>query len=304
MKRREDMIVLQREQTVQEHLLQAAIRRGFSEYKDRLIRLQQGIIGERYVDRSWHDMQLEEAYYLFHDFQTTMHQIDTIFLCAKFILIVEIKNIAGRIDFDEDRHQFTRTLENGIVHGFRNPLDQVRRHQRMLQEVVRGLPILYAIVLALPKTIIGHIPQGEPIFHRSGLEFHIRKLLTQYAVRLTSPALQDLVTQLLQMHTIHKAQLNIDKARVRTGVLCVQCQSKMQYHYGHFKCSKCDYKDDGTALKQAMRDYCLLVDEWITNEEFRMFVEIKSGDTAKYLLKKLGFPYEGEKRWRRYQITC
>lgn len=303
-KRGENMIVLQREQTVKEQLLQAAIRRGFPEYKDELIRLQQGLLGERYVDQNWHDMQLDEPYYLLHDFQTNAHQIDTIFLCQKFLLIIEIKNIVGRIDFDEERHQFTRTLEDGTIQGFRNPLDQVRRHQRMLRRVVSDLPVLYAVVFALPKTIIGHIPQGEPVFHRSGLEFHVREHLKQYATRLSSQGLQSLARQLLQMHTIHKPQLNIDKARVRQGVLCVQCQSKMQYHYGHFKCLKCNYKDDGILLKQAMRDYCLLVDEWITNEEFRRFVGVESSDSAKYLLKKLGFQYEGERRWRRYRISC
>ncbi|WP_042470550.1 nuclease-related domain-containing protein [Bacillus ndiopicus] len=299
------MIALQRDQTVKELMLQAAIRRGFQEYNDELIRLQQGVLGERYVDRSWHDMKLTEPYYLIHDFQTEAHQIDTIFLCQKFILIVEIKNIAGRIDFDETRHQFIRTLDNGTINSFRNPLDQVRRHRRMLQGVVSDLPILYAIVFAHPKTIIGHIPQGEPIFHCSGLEFRIRKLLTQYATQLSSIELHNLTAKLLQMHTIKKPQLHIDKTKIRTGVLCAQCQTgvKMLYHYGHFKCPKCHYKDTGILLRQAMEDYCLLIDEWITNEEFRKFVGVTSADSAKRLLKKLGFPCIGENKGRKYRIS-
>ncbi|WP_107941961.1 nuclease-related domain-containing protein [Metasolibacillus fluoroglycofenilyticus] len=227
------IIALQREKALKELVLQAAVRRGFHKFKDELIRLQQGLSGERYVDRCWQDMQLEEQHYLLHDFQTNAHQIDSIFLCDKFILLVEIKNIAGRVDFDEARYQFTRKLEDGTVHGFRNPLDQVRRHQRMLRAVVRNLPVLYAIVFSHPKTIIGHIPKGEPIFHCSGLEFHIRKLLAQHnTAQLTSTEL--LTTKLMQMHTIKKPQLQIEQTKIRTGVLCVQCQAyvQMHYHYG------------------------------------------------------------------------
>ncbi|WP_342559429.1 hypothetical protein [Metasolibacillus sp. FSL K6-0083] len=46
------MVILPREESVKEYLLQAAIRRGFPELKDELIRVQQGLAGERYVDRS------------------------------------------------------------------------------------------------------------------------------------------------------------------------------------------------------------------------------------------------------------
>ncbi|WP_342559376.1 hypothetical protein [Metasolibacillus sp. FSL K6-0083] len=47
------MIVLPRERPVREAVLAAAVRRGFSEFKEELIRVQQGLAGEFYVDRQW-----------------------------------------------------------------------------------------------------------------------------------------------------------------------------------------------------------------------------------------------------------
>lgn len=303
------MITLHREKNVRELLLQAAIRRGFPELEDELIRLQQGLLGEYYIDQSCNDMHLAEEYYLLHDFYTNVnassYQIDTLFLCRQFVLILEIKNIAGRIDFDEEKHQFIRTREDGIVNGFRNPLDQVRRHQRMLGDIVGNLPVEYAIVFAHPKTIIGHIPRGEAIFHRSGLEFHIRKLLARYEFQVSSGELTHLKNELLARHMIYEPKLNIDRERVVRGVLCRHCdyRVKMQYHYGKFECPRC-YRRSNEELRQAMADYRLLMGEWISNQQFRSFVGVESSDVAKRLLKRLGFHYEGERRHRKYQISA
>ncbi|MCT6923369.1 nuclease-related domain-containing protein [Metasolibacillus sp.] len=299
------MVILPRERPIKEYLLQAAIRRGFPEMKDELVRIQQGLAGEQYVDRSWQDMQLDEEFYLLHDFSTDTHQIDTLFVCEKFILIVEIKNIAGRIDFDERCHQFTRTLENGNVQGFRNPLDQVRRHQRFLRQLFPDLPVIYVIVLAHPKTIIGQIPQNEPIIHCSGLEFYIRKLLTMHKARLSTEQLQRLQNELLQMHTISNPKLNIDKDKVRTGVLCKQCDytTQMLFQYGRFICPKCQIKDDGTMLQRAIEDYSLLINEWITNIQFRKFMRVNSIYAANRLLKKLNLSHKGDKKGRKYFIS-
>ncbi|WPK11838.1 nuclease-related domain-containing protein [Lysinibacillus louembei] len=297
------MIVLPRQKSMKAAILEAAVRRGFIEFKEELNRVRYGIAGEHYVDRSWHDMQLNEPHFLLHDFQTTFHQIDTIFLCDKFLLVIEIKNIAGRIDFDETSHQFTRTLEDGSIQGFRNPLDQVRRHQRMLQQQFPTFPIIYAVVLAHPKTIIGRMPPHEPVLHSSGLEFHVRKLLSSYTPQVTSKELHAMFHQLRQMQAIVKPQVNIDKFKIRTGVLCEQCDAQMQFERGYFICLSCAIKDDGTLLQQALHDYCLLVNEWITNEEFRRFVHIDSLYAARRLLKKFDFSFEGENRGRKYLIS-
>ncbi|MEC1179223.1 nuclease-related domain-containing protein [Metasolibacillus meyeri] len=171
-------------------------------------------------------MQLKERYFLLHNFQTSSHQIDTIFLCEKFLLIVEIKNIAGRIDFNETCHQFTRTLEDGSMQGFRNPLDQVRRHQRMLQQLTPTLPVIYVIVLAHPKTIIGHLPQSEPIIHSSGLEFYIRKLLSTYKPQCTSEELHNLLDKLIQMQVRTKPQFNLIQHCFCIESKCFLCESE------------------------------------------------------------------------------
>ncbi|WP_195891654.1 hypothetical protein [Bacillus ndiopicus] len=138
----------------------------------------------------------------------------------------------------------------------------------------------------------------------SGLEFYVRSLLLQYKPRLTSEELHHLLDKLIQMQFIAKPQFNIDKSKVRQGVLCQQCdfQVQMKFYHGQFICPRCSMKDDGKLLRQALNDYCLLIDEWITNDKFREFVGIASLYAARRLLKKLNLPFEGENRGRKYFI--
>ena len=247
-------------------------------------------------------MQLHEPYFLLHDFQTDAHQIDTIFLCRKFLLLLEIKNIAGRIHIDEATHQFTRKLGDGSEQGFRNPLNQAQHHQRMLAQYISTLPIYYVVVLAHYKTIIEQMPPNAPMIHSSGLELHVRKLLASHKSILSNEQLKQLLHQLLQMRTTHSPRLNINISSIRKGVLCNNCSVTMYYKHGQFTCPKCALRNNGTLVQEALHDYALLVDEWISNEKLRVFLKIDSIHAAKRLLKKLNLPHEGQKRHRRYKI--
>lgn len=51
-----------------------------------------------------------------------------------------------------------------------------------------------------------------------------------------------------------------------------------------------------------LHDYRLLLNEWITNREFRDFFLIESEDTVNKILKRLDFHYEGKNKNRRYLI--
>lgn len=296
------MLLLHRERPKKERILQALVRRGLPEAKEELIRIQQGFAGESYVDRLWTDMNLDEPYFLLHDLQIDAHQIDTVFLCSKFLLIVEIKNIAGRIDFDDAYHQFTRTLEDGTVKGFRNPLDQARRHQRFLRTIITKMPIYYAVVLAFPKTIIGRVPPSETIIHSSGLEFHIKKLLTQHKLQITQNELEKTAFHLKTLHTPQQIQMNIEKTQLRQGVLCENChyQNRMYYQRGRFICPHCAAVDEGNLVKQALQDYSLLFSNTIKNAELRKFLQIQSSHAMKRLLVKLDIPYTGHGKGRVY----
>ncbi len=110
-------------------------------YQDMLNRTKAGYAGERRVDQEWREIYLQQAYYLLHDVEFKAkggltYQINTLLMTQYFILVLEIKNISGRVDFMAENHQFIRVTSDGRVDGFRNPLDQVKRHARFMSRML------------------------------------------------------------------------------------------------------------------------------------------------------------------------
>lgn len=219
------------------------------------------------------------------------HQIDTIFLCRNFILSIEIKNIVGRIDFEQEKHQFFRTMEDGTIQGFRNRIDQVVRHQRWIASFVKGeIPVEYAVVFSNPKTIIGKT-SGANIFHASGLESQINRLIHNHSKQCSSEELRKIIRDLLAIKCKPSKNLEVNPLMLRKGVPCKHCnyQFTMQFRYGKFECSNCLIRSN----ESLREDYRLLISEWISNQAFRDFFEIDSADASKRLLKSLKLQYRG-----------
>ena len=290
-------------------LLQSAIRRGFPEMEQDLLKIRAGHAGEQQVRWYWQDMHLEIEHVLFHDFTIQLYdssyQMDVLFVSRHFILIVEVKNIVGEISFCEARHQFVRQREDGAVEGFRNPLDQVRRHVRALGQLIgTTIPIEYAVVFSNVKSILGDVPEHEPVFHVSGLEAYVNRLLSCHDVCLGRDEFDELVQRMKMLRRESLFQTTFDRRRMIKGVLCAPCgyKEKMRYRHGKFICLLCGHRGR-LALVEALEDYYLLVGEWMTNEEFRNYTGVQSADSAKRLLQSLQVTSEGEKKSRRYRIA-
>ena len=294
------MILIERDESFKINTLQASVRRGLIELREQLYRTESGFVGERFVDQMWHDYQLTDAYYLLHNYCIDQHQIDTVFLCSRFILILEIKNIAGRIWFEEEKAQFLREREDGIIESFRNPIDQVKRHVRFMTNLVAGrLPVLYAVVFSNPRTIIGQVPKSEAVFKVSGLESFLRSEISRYPVKMNN--LDKFANWLAGKHQVRSQAMQIDVSRIMRGVICSSCTRIMKFQHGKFVCLNCrrsGLEDFYTGLA----DYRYLISEWISNQELRQFFSVPSEDAARRLLKNLAFEFEGSFKDRKYRI--
>ncbi|MGM9948879.1 MAG: nuclease-related domain-containing protein [Lysinibacillus sp.] len=283
-------------------LLQSAMRRGFPEMEQDLQKMLAGQAGEQQVRWHWRDMHLAMEHVLFHDFTIQLYgfsyQMDALFVSRHFILVVEVKNIVGEISFCDSRHQFVRQREDGVVEGFRNPLDQVRRHVRALGQLIGpSIPIEYAVVFSNVKSVLKDVPGHEPVFHASGLETYVNRLFSRHDLCLRREEFDELVQRLKMLRHENLFHLALERKRIINGVLCAACayKQKMMYRHGKFFCTLCGHSSK-TALFEALEDYYLLVGEWMTNEEFRHYTGVQSADAAKRLLQSLHVAYEGEKK--------
>jgi len=178
----ETVLLKKREVSSKQRMLEMIERRlskshaKYDYFQEMLRRTRAGYAGEKRVDQEWQEIHLQQAYYLLHDVEFeaeggSIYQIDTLLMSQNFILIVEIKNIAGRVDFMADNHQFIRVTSDGRVDGFRNPFDQVKRHARFLHRLFQmcglHIPIEYLVVSANPNMIMSPRFSSQPILHVS-----------------------------------------------------------------------------------------------------------------------------------------
>lgn len=317
----ENMLLKKREISSKQLILEMLERRlpkshpKSTYYQEMLNRTRAGYAGEQRVDQEWQNIYLEHMYYLLHDVVLkaeggSIHQIDTLLMSQNFILIVEIKNIVGHIEYMEDHHQFIRITSEGKVDGFRNPFDQVKRHARFLRQIFQKagyhIPIIYMIVSANPNMIMTSSLLAQPIIHVSGLAEKVEQLFLRYSrVCLSEKDLEHIVEHILKKHEPTQWIPDIEWGELRKGALCSQCeyQHKVRYFYGKWRCSKCQ-RIDNKSMLVALQDYQLMLGNNISNEQFRNFFDIDSERIAYYLLKKLKFEAVGENKNRKYIIPA
>lgn len=304
-------------------ILESILRRlsyeegDYSRFEEKLTREKSGFYGEQRLDREWLDFEMECSFRLlnglkFENEANFTHQIDTIFICPYFIFVVESKYIAGRLDINMQTNQCIRTRPNGVVEGFTNPVDQVKRHagfvKNFLREVGVRLPVECGVVLTNPNSIIGKVNAPDVyVFQVSGLRHKMDQLFARYR----EPVIDDLQMQAIGEELISRRKdgsswrPKTDLSKLQKGVLCTHCYGGVQMHYknGKWGCSRCG-NIDGMAFYEALNDYRLLWGEWISNSEFREFFGISPEKTAYRLLKQLDLASKGNFKDRVYHIPA
>lgn len=311
------MILLARQPSDSQKILEAMLQRlpqthkEYAYVRERLGRVKAGLAGEQRVDAEWLELDLPTPHYFLHDFQTmndfgSTHQMDTIFLCPHFLLILEIKNITGILSYDASYAQLTRTTIEGTVEGMVDPFLQLERHvawmKKLLQRERFHLPIVHAVVLATRNGILTKGFEGQPIFHVTGLRSCIQRWTEMYQP-VKAEALLPFATRLLSMHTRLKKEMTVPFKEMMKGVVCPHCGNgqRLQYHYRKWTCPRCGLVDHN-ALNRTLEDYRLLVGPQLTNRSFREFFAIESPNLAYKLLQQLPLKAEGEKKHRKYWI--
>src|SRR5690606_10282761 len=145
-----------------------------------------------------HDLYIQKA--------ASSHQMDTILVTSRFVLLLEIKSIAGQLNFDPQLRQFSRTNKDGSIDGMRNPDDQVLRHEIWLKQFLTAqkvsLPVIGVIVFAYPSSIVNSRSGKRIMIQSSGLPYLVEQLLAKYpADFLDARKTRRLANRLLQLHT-------------------------------------------------------------------------------------------------------
>lgn len=319
------MIKKQRQIPLKIKKLEALLRRLPSAHPQRkkieeeLAKSLAGFYGEQSLD--YHLAFLpDKKYLILHDLripenENRYFQIDTLVLCERFFLILEVKNISGTLFFDQSFHQLIRKI-NDKEDGFPDPVLQVRRQQLQLELWLSkhrfpSMPIVSLIIISNPSTIIKTAPQQgqilQEVIHAAALPSKIKTFDSFYQKEImNSKELRKLSNLLIKQHAPSNPnflqQFQIHKTEILTGVHCPACfLLPIARKRGSWFCLHCtiSYKD---AHIPSLNDYALLLGATITNRELRNFLQLPSVSIATKLLDSLQLRHSGRFKNRTYEL--
>jgi hypothetical protein len=272
--------------------------------KENLAKIQAGYNGEKAIDYQLGYLPPKD-YFIFHDIRLEVNgryfQIDTLILTNRYILILEVKNIAGAVRFDTIFNQFIQT-KNGIEIALPDPILQINRQQYQFKEWIKKnhlplIPIHGLVVISNPQTVISTNNEelSKTVIHAASLpnkitQFHnhfhnqiISDKELRKTIRLINKGNTPLNTSILDTYKISKND-------ILPGVICKECDHlPLIREFGYWRCPNCRKRSKNGHI-EALKDYYLLFGNEITSCQLREFLLISSPSLATRLIKS-AHPY-------------
>ncbi len=285
--------------------------------KDDLLKRTAGFKGEKLLELQLRNLD-QYKYQIYYGLRLPIgeqfFQIDALVVCNHFILILEVKNMAGTVIFDNQFHQLIRVLDNK-EEGFQDPISQAKRHRLLLKsflekERIPPIPIFYYIVISKPSTIIKTTNKnGEPlkVIHLHQLPFTFLEFENMMEKEfLDKKQLNKLKRVLLKSHETlfpNKLRFGIHDEEVKPGVFCSYCKNLGMIRLRTtWYCIHCKQKNQ-EAHVQAVLDYMLLMQKEVKNDEIQKFLQLESSSTVRYLIRRENIPHEGNYSARTYDLA-
>ncbi|MGE7092916.1 nuclease-related domain-containing protein [Lysinibacillus sp. NPDC048646] len=278
-----------------------------------LQQLEAGDLGEKRIMEQLQKMASSNEIYILHNitFTTPMPiQLDIVVITPYDVIIIESKNIRGRIDLKCRPRRMVRTLENGDKHIFNHPEIQLEEYvlgldtffkQQQLEIGVTGV-----IVFPFNNADI-HYEDGKfPVLMMRELIYFLRQhILNKQSQREIMSV--EIANLLLTHHHEYRypplcTYYKIDPQAILRGIYCRHCsQSKLIRLKKNWFCPLCKTYDK-VAHHQALNDYRLLIGNQINTEAARHFLEISNRHIAKRILQDYCKKKEGHNNQMMYQL--
>ncbi|KZE69272.1 hypothetical protein AWM68_03115 [Fictibacillus phosphorivorans] len=286
--------------------------------ENQLGKFRSGMMGEQSLNYFYRYLPNNEIIFL-HNIRI-LHmdyyfQIDTLIMTTKFFIILEIKNYTGHLYFDDKFGQLIRSTPDK-KDFFEDPIQQVKRQKYHLNQILikynfPQIPIEPLVVISNKNS---HVDCSTD--YKEALTLLIKSHKLHHKFNEFTRKHNKVLLTIKEMKKIHK-QLNklnvpydtdilnhfeIKRGEIIVGVLCLDCNNKMERKRAGWICIKCsNYSRD--AHVAALKDYGLLISNQITNKQCKEYLNLSSSDQAYYLLTSLNLPYTGtSRRTRTYHL--
>ena len=274
-----------------------------------------GVNGEKTLINTFQKYSFLDLHYIFHDLNmksTGLFQMDTLFLSRHGAVILEMKNIAGKIRFLNESKQLMRTLENGQIDFFECPSVQLERNKFLLEDWfhsnnLKGIPIQAVVVFPSARQQFENIPDNLTLLFPLEIPVYLRRLMKSPPI-LDKNVLDLVAKKLLAANREYDPfpiceKYKIDVHEIITGVRCEECGLHgMTSTARGWGCTSCNHFSRD-AHRHAVLDYYMLFGNSMTNKQCRDFLHLTSGDKTTRLMKKMNLPFHGENKGRKYALS-
>lgn len=250
--------------------------------------------------------------------QEDLHfQMDNSLLSPHFLVIIEVKNLAGSLFFDPHFDRMIQNTLDGQEKVYEDPLLQISRQKIQLRKwltdkKLSALPIEHFVCIANNSTKISTVPGFEKkysrICHPGNLIMKINELDRLYTKEiLTLKEMKKWNHALLKWHDPGRVDIGktygTKRFQIKNGVFCPICDHlPMIRQRGCWFCPKCNHISFDAHLS-SINDYFLLIGPTITNKQLREFIQIPCVKLATKILGQLDLPSTGSKKSRIYLLN-
>lgn len=307
-------IKIQKLHVLLERLLQSHPQTLF--IKENLSKSLAGYNGEKSIDY-YLGLLPDKSFYILHDIRLLINgryfQIDTLLLTNKYAMILEVKNIAGSINFDTIFNQMIQ-MKNGVEIALPDPTIQIARQESQLRLWLNKhhfpvMPIHTLIVISNPQTILRSNNKNisKKVIHAAFLPQKISKIHSEYNHNiLLDKDIKRMIKLIKKFDTPQNPsvlnQYKIERGDILNGVFCEMCNHLPLYRvHGYWFCPKCKTKSKEAHLK-ALEHYHLLFGEEITGQQLKAFLIISSSALATRILNSVSVGFNGKGKGRVHML--
>jgi len=265
--------------------------------REEIRKIDAGVRGEERVFERLKELRLVGAFRVFSDVCLVLDewkvQIDCLVVTDRCCIVLESKNISGRLYFNEELDEFYKE-ENGTETPISNPYFQLMRHIRFMKEFLRKthpqMKVTGAVIMTAKSCRIMQKPTHYSIYKLESMVERVTQIYNSSGVASFSGEELDVVGKLLEENRSPFEYpplceyYRINASEIRLGVECPGCGVLGMRRTGKtWTCTSCN-KRDRNAHKKAVDDYFLLINNRITNRDFRKFCMVESIYAASRML--------------------
>ncbi|TQR18398.1 nuclease-related domain-containing protein [Psychrobacillus vulpis] len=272
-----------------------------------------GDFGEEIVFRELEKMQLPFEYLVFH--KVLLHgesafELDILLITPFGAIILEVKNIIGELEFQENPSQLVQQKETGEVNKYACPAIQLNEYKYQLSQffIDQNIPIqIYgAVVFAARNSFVKVTTNKAKILYRNEVRSFLRKFQHSNPTH-TGEDIEKIKDVLLKKITPFNyfpltKYFSINPNELVRGVECLTCGFIGMYKVTRtWICPKCR-KSDPIAYKHAIHTYFHLFKDSITNKECRDFLQLNNRHEANRILTNFHLNKTGSNKSTQYKM--